>query len=521
MIEINDITVRIGSKVLLEHASAHISDGQKVGLVGANGCGKSTLFRVLKGELETETGSVFFPNSYRVVFVEQEMRDIDVPILDFLLSTDRERTELLQRLETASGDELAEIHERLNMIEAASAPARAAGILHGLGFKNEDLSRPIREFSGGWRMRLALAAALFQPSEVLLLDEPTNHLDERARAGIAAYLRSKNGFILVSHDRAFLDGCVDHILAINRTRIDLQQGNFSSWYENKQREDRQEIERNERLQADIRRLSAAARRTAGWSEQAEKSKTGSRNSGLRPDRGYIGHKAAKMMKRSKAIEQRRQEAAEEKAGLLHNIEIAEALKLPVLRSPAETLCALEEVTLFYGGRQIGGEIRFDVRRGERVALTGRNGCGKSSVLKLLLGEEIHHTGRVYRTPRLEISYVPQDASRLCGPLDAFIAENRLDGPLFRAILRKLDFERVQFGKDMADYSAGQKKKVLLAKSLCEPAHLYIWDEPLNYIDIFSRMQIEQLLLEYRPTLLFVEHDSRFRDTVATKTVDLV
>ena len=143
------------------------------------------------------------------------------------------------------------------------------------------------------------------------------------------------------------------------------------------------------------------------------------------------------------------------------------------------------------------------------------------MLKLLLGEEIHHTGRVYRTPRLEISYVPQDASRLCGPLDAFIAENRLDGPLFRAILRKLDFERVQFGKDMADYSAGQKKKVLLAKSLCEPAHLYIWDEPLNYIDIFSRMQIEQLLLEYRPTLLFVEHDSRFRDTVATKTVDLV
>ena len=290
--------------------------------------------------------------------------------------------------------------------------------------------------------------------------------------------------------------------------------------ENKRREDQQEIERNERLQADIRRLSASARRTAGWSEQVEKSKTGSRNSGLRPDRGYIGHKAAKMMKRSKAIEQRRQAAVEEKTGLLHNIETAEALKLPVLRSPAETLCAFEGVTLFYGDRQIGGEIRFDVRRGERVALTGRNGCGKSSVLRLLLGEEIRHTGRVYRAPRLEISYIPQDASGLCGSLDAFIADNRLDGPLFRAILRKLDFDRVQFGKDMADYSAGQKKKVLLAKSLCEPAHLYIWDEPLNYIDIFSRMQIEQLLLEYQPTLLFVEHDSRFRDTVATKTVGL-
>lgn len=230
MIEINDITVRIGSKVLLEHASAHISDGQKVGLVGANGCGKSTLFRVLKGELETETGSVFFPNSYRVVFVEQEMRDIDVPILDFLLSTDRERTELLQRLETASGDELAEIHERLNMIEAASAPARAAGILHGLGFKNEDLSRPIREFSGGWRMRLALAAALFQPSEVLLLDEPTNHLDLEAGMWLENHLQKYRGtLVIISHDRNILNALCDYIVHFDNLKLVTYSGNYDTF----------------------------------------------------------------------------------------------------------------------------------------------------------------------------------------------------------------------------------------------------------------------------------------------------
>lgn len=474
---------------VFEDVCLQLDTGWRLGFVGRNRRGKTTFLKLLAGELNAG-GSIRTPVSFAY---------FPYPV---------------KRPERRAAAILTEICPH-------AEEWRLLRELSRLDVEEEALSRPFATLSHGEQTKLLLAALFCRDDPFLLIDEPTNHLDERARAGIAAYLRSKNGFILVSHDRAFLDGCVDHILAINRTRIDLQQGNFSSWYENKQREDRQEIERNERLQADIRRLSAAARRTAGWSEQAEKSKTGSRNSGLRPDRGYIGHKAAKMMKRSKAIEQRRQEAAEEKAGLLHNIEIAEALKLPVLRSPAETLCALEEVTLFYGGRQIGGEIRFDVRRGERVALTGRNGCGKSSVLKLLLGEEIHHTGRVYRTPRLEISYVPQDASRLCGPLDAFIAENRLDGPLFRAILRKLDFERVQFGKDMADYSAGQKKKVLLAKSLCEPAHLYIWDEPLNYIDIFSRMQIEQLLLEYRPTLLFVEHDSRFRDTVATKTVDLV
>lgn len=474
---------------VFEDVCLQLDTGWRLGFVGRNGRGKTTFLKLLAGELNAG-GSIRTPVSFAY---------FPYPV---------------KRPERRAAAILTEICPH-------AEEWRLLRELSRLDVEEEALSRPFATLSHGEQTKLLLAALFCRDDPFLLIDEPTNHLDERARAGIAAYLRSKSGFILVSHDRAFLDGCVDHILAINRTRIDLQQGNFSSWYENKQREDRQEIERNERLQADIRRLSAAARRTAGWSEQAEKSKTGSRNSGLRPDRGYIGHKAAKMMKRSKAIEQRRQEAAKEKAGLLHNIEIAEALKLPVLRSPAETLCALEEVTLFYGGRQIGGEIRFDVRRGERVTLTGRNGCGKSSVLKLLLGEEIHHTGRVYRTPRLEISYVPQDASRLCGPLDAFIAENRLDGPLFRAILRKLDFERVQFGKDMADYSAGQKKKVLLAKSLCDPAHLYIWDEPLNYIDIFSRMQIEQLLLEYRPTLLFVEHDSRFRDTVATKTVDLV
>lgn len=175
MIDINDITVRIGSKVLLENASAHISDGWKVGVVGANGCGKSTLFRVLKGELETETGSVFFPSGYQVVFVEQEFSaaGLDMPILDFVLAQDKERADLLKRLETAAAVELAAIHERLNIIGAASAEARAAEILHGLGFAPDDLARKVCEFSGGWRMRLALAAALFRPSDILLLDEPT------------------------------------------------------------------------------------------------------------------------------------------------------------------------------------------------------------------------------------------------------------------------------------------------------------------------------------------------------------
>lgn len=230
MIDINDITVRIGSKVLLDHASAHIADGWKVGLVGANGCGKSTLFRVLQGGLETESGDVFFPSGYKVVFVEQELQGLEMSILEFILAQDKERAELMSRLENASELELAEIHERLNMIGAASAEARASVILHGLGFAPEDLSRKVGEFSGGWRMRLALAAALFQPSDVLLLDEPTNHLDLEASVWLESHLQKYRGtLLLISHDRNILNALCSHIVHFDHLRLETYSGNYDTF----------------------------------------------------------------------------------------------------------------------------------------------------------------------------------------------------------------------------------------------------------------------------------------------------
>ena len=277
---------------------------------------------------------------------------------------------------------------------------------------------------------------------------------------------------------------------------------------------------NQKLTSEVKRLKQAARQSSSWSDQVEKSKKGQRVAGLRPDRGHIGHKAAKMMKRAKILENRQQQAVEEKSKLLKNIDTMDVLELRPLLYHTDRIAELKDVSIFYGGRRVCSGVTFDIRRGERVCLAGRNGCGKSSILKLLLGEDLSFEGNVHMGSGLRISYISQDTSFLKGDLRELAREYGLEESLFKAILRKLDLQREQFEKDVSLLSAGQKKKVLLAKSLCEQAHLYVWDEPLNYIDVLSRVQIEELLLRCRPTILFVEHDMAFRKNVATKVIEM-
>ena len=224
-----------------------------------------------------------------------------------------------------------------------------------------------------------------------------------------------------------------------------------------------------------------------------------------------------------AVEKHRspeQEALEEKSKLLRNVEQQESLKLSPLPYFKERLIDAKDLSLFYDATPVCGPLSFSVLQGDRIALSGKNGSGKSSLLKLICGEEISHSGSLQLGSGLMISYVPQDASFLRVNLSDYAEQQNIDETLFKTILRKLGFERVQFEKDMADYSTGQKKKVLLAGSLCQQAHLYVWDEPLNFIDLFSRIQIEDLILQFQPTLLFVEHDACFRETIATKTIQL-
>ena len=490
LINITDLTFAYeGSPDLIfEHVSFQIDTNWKLGFIGRNGRGKTTFLNLLMGKYEYG-GTISAGMEFE--YFPYEVRD-----------KSRNTVDILE--EIVPEYEFWKVYRELNLLHV----------------KEEVLYRPFDTLSNGEQTKTLLAALFADDGQFLLIDEPTNHLDQEARETVAEYLSGKKGFILVSHDRHFLDQVVDHILSINKTDIEVQKGNFSSWWENKERNDQMELARNEKLKGEIKRLEASARRTTAWSDDVESTKfQGKHSCGLRPDRGFIGHKAAKMMKRAKNIENRKEEAIEEKSGLLKNLESAEKLKLFPLKYHGDRLVRLNGLEIAYGERTVCGPVNFEIQPGDRICLSGTNGCGKSSILKAVLGEAVPYRGELWAAG-LKISYVSQDTSWLKGSLDDYARAHAIDAVLFRALLRKLDFGRNQFEKPLEYLSGGQKKKVLIAGSLCEQAHLYLWDEPLNFVDVLSRIQIEELILTYRPTLLFVEHDVMFQEHVATKVIDL-
>ncbi len=476
---------------VFENVSFQIDTDWKLGFAGRNGRGKTTFLKLLMGKYEYR-GTISSNIDFEYFPFEVNDRT------HFAIDTIKEKAHL-------EDYDYWKIQKELSFLD----------------IDEEVLYRPFNSLSGGEQAKILLVSLFLKENSFLLIDEPTNHLDIKGREIVSNYFKSKKGFILVSHDRNFLDNCIDHILSINKTNIEIQKGNFLSWYENKQRQDNFEMAKNEKLKKDIERLDCSAKQSAGWSNKVEKSKHGTRNSGLRPDRGYIGHKAAKMMKRSKNAEAMKQSAIEEKSNLLKNIESASELKIHFLKHTSTRLLSLKGISLFYGSKEICSNISFEVNQDDRIALYGKNGCGKSTILKFINGnDKIKSTGNFEKVSNLKISYVSQDTSHLTGNLSDFAKSENIDESLFKTILRKLDFSRTQFEKYISDFSGGQKKKVLIAKSLCEQAHLYLWDEPLNFIDILSRIQIEDLILKFKPTILFVEHDKTFSEKIATKILKI-
>lgn len=503
-IDVNNLTFYYDGSFdnVFENVSFSIDTNWKLGFIGRNGKGKTTFLNLLlgkyeyKGAIDTNTAFDYFP--YRIT--ENMM---NLPAADFI-----------EQLKTGC--------EAWRVICELSGLCEDAQILY----------RPFKTLSLGERTKVLLATLFSGENDFLLIDEPTNHLDKQARETVKDYLSSKKGFILVSHDRDLLDACTDHCLVLNRKTIEVQSGNFSCWWENKQKKDQFAISENEKHLKEIKKLKHSAVRTSQWADKNERSKIGF-DPVKEPDRcagtrTFIGAKTKKMQSRVKQMEKRINREIEEKEGLLQDIEISVDLKLVTLSPHKSTLINVRDYGLKYEDSKqlLFSGIRFTVEKGERVALSGKNGCGKSTLIKKILEKSgvkgirlpVLEEGTCEVLSNIVVSYIGQDTSGLKGDISTFCREQGLDKSLFCSILRQLDFERTQFQKNIEEYSEGQKKKILLAQSLLTPAHLYIWDEPLNYIDIFSRMQIEKLLSEYKPTMLFVEHDVKFCEKLATKTL---
>ncbi len=488
LIQVNNLSFAYdnGFKPIFDNVSFQLDSAWKLGLIGRNGKGKTTFLNLLLNKYSYEGQIIHTVNfQYFPVTIQNEMLNTLEVIKDIYPDY-----------------QLWELQKQLSLLQV----------------DQQVLSQPYNTLSGGQQTKIQLAVLFLKPHNFLLIDEPTNHLDLEGRKLLSKYLNQKSGYIIVSHDRNFLDGCIDHVLAINRMNIEVSKGNFSVWYNNKINKDKPEIQQNEHLKKDIKRLEKSAKQKENWADAVEKTKNGTRNSGLRPNRGRIGHKAAKMMSRAKNIEARKEKEISTKSTLMKNVEVKEDLELYPLAYPHRDLITFKKVSFKYD-KEVFHELSFEVNNGDRLALYGPNGCGKSTVIKLIL-QDLNYSGTIKKGSNLIISYLPQVTPFLQGSLSNYASEHHLERSRFQAILFKLDFSRDKLEKNLEDFSAGEQRKVLIATSLSSKAHLFIWDEPLNYLDIYARIQIEELLLKFKPTLIFVEHDEAFGHKVATKIINL-
>ncbi len=490
LINVNNVTFSYEGALenVFENVSFHIDTDWKLGLIGRNGKGKTTFLKLLLGKYEYQ-GAI--SKNVEFDYFPFEVKNKEKMAIEIV-------NEMVPNVEDW------EIMKELSLLQA----------------EPEILYRNFNLLSGGEQVKILLISLFLKDNHFLLIDEPTNHLDSETRNHLIQYLKKKKGFIVVSHDRNFLDEIVDHIIAINNTNIEIQKGNFSSWQKNKDAQNNFELMRNEKLKKDIHRLEIASHNTANWSDKIEKSKYNTTNSGSSIDRGYVGHQSAKMMKKSKVMEKRIGKAIEEKSTLLKNIDRNDTLKIVPAEVKQNPLIIAHHFQIKYNNKSIFDEVSFQIKKGDRIAITGKNGIGKSSILKLMIGNEMAYNGDFKIAKDLKISYVPQSTENLSGNLKDFAKQNKIEESIFKAMLSKMGLSSLEFEKDIKEMSEGQKKKILIAKSISESANLYIWDEPLNYIDILTRIQIEEAILKYKPTIVFVEHDETFVKNIANKIIQL-
>lgn len=495
MLDISDITVRLGGRMILDRATAKLPPKSRVGLIGRNGAGKSTLVKVIADQLEPDTGSVAMPRGARLGYIAQEAPAGDATPFETVLAADVERAALLAESETSTDpDRLGDVHERLMAIDAYTAPSRAAQILVGLGFDEAAQHRPLDSFSGGWKMRVALASLLFSQPDVLLLDEPSNHLDLEAVLWLEDFLKSYPAtIVLVSHERDFLNNVVDHILHLERGRLTLYPGGYDAF-------ERQRAERQAQL------ASAKAK------QEAEREKL----------RDYIARNSARAstakqaQSRAKALA-RMQPIAElvDDPSLSFDFPSADALRPPLI--------TLDLASVGYGETPILSRLNLRLDPDDRIALLGRNGNGKTTLARLLAAQLAPMDGGMTAAGRMRVGYFTQyqveelDAAET--PLQHMTA--LMPGAAQSAVRGQLG--RFGFGADKATtqvgkLSGGERARLALALITRDAPHMLILDEPTNHLDVDAREALIQALAAYEGAVVIVSHDRHMLEMTADRLV---
>ncbi|CBJ83189.1 putative transport protein (ABC superfamily,atp_bind) [Xenorhabdus bovienii str. Jollieti] len=486
MIVFSSLQIRRGIRVLLDNASATINPGQKVGLVGKNGCGKSTLLSLLKGELQSENGSVTFPNNWALAWVNQETPALEISALEYVIDGDREFRQLEQKLKIANeqndGHAIAHLHGQLDTIQAWTIRARASSLLHGLGFSQTKLEQSVSSFSGGWRMRLNLAQALICRSDLLLLDEPTNHLDLDAVIWLEKWLKNYTGtLILISHDRDFLDPIIDKILHIEQLILAEYTGNYSSF--------------------ERQRAAKLAQQQALYQSQQEK---------VTHLQSYIDRFRAKA---SKAKQAQSRIKMLERMELIAPAHVDNPFRFS-FRQPdslPSPLLVMEKVSAGYGEKTVLDSIKLNLVPGSRIGLLGRNGAGKSTLIKLLAGGLAPQRGEIALAKGIKLGYFAQHQLEYLradeSPLQHLvrIAPQETEQQL-RDYLGGFGFKGDQVTDPSGRFSGGEKARLVLALIVWQRPNLLLLDEPTNHLDLDMRQALTEALIDFDGALVVVSHD---------------
>jgi ATP-binding cassette subfamily F protein 3 len=497
MIVFSSLQIRRGVRVLLDNATATINPGQKVGLVGKNGCGKSTLLSLLKNEISADGGSMTFPGNWQLAWVNQETPALPQPAIDYVIDGDREYRQLEADLNLANerndGHAIATVHGKLDAIDAWTIRSRAASLLHGLGFSNEQLESPVSDFSGGWRMRLNLAQALICRSDLLLLDEPTNHLDLDAVIWLEKWLKGYTGtLILISHDRDFLDPIVDKIIHIEQQTMFEYTGNYSSF----------EVQRATRLSQQQSMYESQQLRVAHLQSYIDRFRA-------------KATKAKQAQSRIKMLERMELIAPAHVDNPFHfSFRAPESLPNPLLK--------MEKVSAGYGERVILDSIKLNLVPGSRIGLLGRNGAGKSTLIKLLAGELQPLHGEIGLAKGIKLGYFAQHQLEFLradeSPLQhlARLAPQETEQKL-RDYLGGFGFQSDKVNEETQRFSGGEKARLVLALIVWQRPNLLLLDEPTNHLDLDMRQALTEALIDFEGALVVVSHD---RHLIRSTTDDL-